>query len=68
MTQAWSGRKVAEARAYIAQRLPLPCQDGCGKDVEPGDKFVVAHIQSRWSRPDLVWVSVAMKKSPLVAR
>src|SRR5690242_12077433 len=55
MSQAWSGRKVAEARAYIGARLPMLCQDGCGEMVKPGQRFVVAHIVPRWERPDLTF-------------
>jgi hypothetical protein len=50
----WTGGNVRKARAYVRARLPLPCQDGCGKPVLPGQDFVVGHIEARWKRPDLI--------------
>lgn len=50
----WNGRKVTKARAYIASTLPQPCGQ-CGRDVMPGEEFVVGHVISRRSRPDLAF-------------
>ncbi|KHL18534.1 phage terminase large subunit-like protein [Mumia flava] len=52
---SWSGRKVAEARAYVARTaLPGPC-GRCGKPLTAKDRWVVGHIEPRWKRPDLEW-------------
>lgn len=33
-----------ELRAKLERMLPLPCQEGCGKPVLPGQSWHVAHI------------------------
>lgn len=59
----WAGRRVMEARAYMAKRLPAPCGK-CGGVVSP-DKpgtppgrslWVVGHIKDRALHPELTWV------------
>lgn len=51
----WGGRRVTEARAFMAQTLPAPC-GLCSHTVEPGDRWVIGHKISRGERPDLTWV------------
>ena len=51
----WSGRAVATARAYIAQRLPSPCGH-CGHTVTAADEWVVGHAKPRALYPGLTWV------------
>jgi hypothetical protein len=50
----WGGRRVTQARAYIAAQLPAPCGK-CGRPVRPGDPFVVGHVKSRALYPELMW-------------
>jgi len=46
MSSTWSGRKVTNARAYWAARLPLPCRR-CGRPVLKTQNWHVGHIHDR---------------------
>lgn len=48
MAGTWSGRKVTNARAYWATRLPLPCRR-CGKPVLATQRWHVGHIRDRYA-------------------
>lgn len=58
----WGGRKVQEARAYLARYLPAPCGK-CGKTVHPDPAgtrpgrsgWVVGHKVDRNTHPHLTW-------------
>lgn len=57
MVARWSGRKVAEARSYVAQITTWPTKCGkCKKPVQQSDAWVVGHIKSRGAYPELTWV------------
>lgn len=51
---AWSGRRVTEARAIVATWLPIPCPR-CPRPVDGSLPWVVGHKIPRWQRPDLMW-------------
>lgn len=53
--QRWGGRRVQQARAYMAQRLPAPCARGCGAIVTETDEWVLGHVKSRAAYPELMW-------------
>lgn len=50
----WSGRKVQQARAVVAARLPMQC-GRCDRIVDGSEPWVVGHIVGRGIRPDLMW-------------
>jgi hypothetical protein len=59
----WSGRRVQQARAHMATRLPAPCgaehhaPDCPGtitREADPGT-WVVGHVKSRITHPRLTW-------------
>src|SRR3954466_13127453 len=51
----WSGAQVTRARDYIRARLPLRCiAPDCGQVVDGAEAWVVAHVEPRWKRPDLI--------------
>jgi hypothetical protein len=53
----WAGRKLAEARAWLASvtRWPTPCAKGCGTVIAETDAWVVGHIKARGTHPELMW-------------
>lgn len=57
----WAGRKVAEARAIMAPHLPTQCgadvhTTTCPGAVDGSKPWVVGHIKSRITHPELTWV------------
>ncbi|GAB7003922.1 hypothetical protein JCM18899A_13940 [Nocardioides sp. AN3] len=53
--EVWQGNHVRKARAAIRLTLPSPC-GRCGKVVHPSDRWVVGHIKSRATHPELALV------------
>lgn len=54
MSNSWGGRRVAQARAYVARGLPAPCGK-CTETVTRQDRWVVGHTKSRALHPELTW-------------
>jgi hypothetical protein len=54
VSTSWSGRRVTEARAVMAQRLPAPCGK-CGRTVTALDAWAIGHIKPRALHPELTW-------------
>lgn len=55
-TRAWSGRGVAQARAFMAMNTKWPCVCGqCGKRVDKSKPWAVGHIKPRATHPELTW-------------
>lgn len=50
----WSGRKVQEARAWALANLPAVCGK-CGTAIKPAQAWVLGHIKSRITHPELTW-------------
>jgi len=50
----WTGRAVANVRAYMATKLPATC-GRCLKPVTADQPWVVGHIKSRTAYPELTW-------------
>lgn len=44
-TASWS-KTLRDVKPRVAAALPLPCAEGCGRMVNPGDTFDLAHIVS----------------------
>ena len=55
MIPEWGGRKVTQARAYMATRLPAPCGQ-CGGLVTTHDDWIIGHIKPRNTHTELTWV------------
>lgn len=53
---AWSGRGVAKAREFMAATTKWPTVCGqCKKRVDKSSNWVVGHIKSRATHPELTW-------------
>ena len=52
---AWSGRRVTEARGYMATLLPASCWL-CHRTITADQDWVIEHKQSRATHPELTWV------------
>lgn len=50
---AWSGRNVERARAYVAANLMPGICAHCQQPVTPDQAWIVGHTIPRWERPDL---------------
>src|SRR5689334_8763987 len=62
MIPAWSGRRVQQARAFMARYLPAECAADDHADACPGvidgtdpTAWVVGHVLSRIEHPELTW-------------
>lgn len=57
MVPDWGGRRAQQARAYIADLLPLPCTKvKCGHaPVMPWQAWDLDHIKDRHTHPHLTW-------------
>lgn len=58
-TPAWSV-VLRTIKPRVAAALPLPCVEGCGRTVNPGDTFDLAHIVSVAAAKRLGWTERQM--------